>query len=154
MQGADFSRSLKQIFHTYLAIDAQLLFFILVQRKNVVDHSPLRNVLREIFSKVQLRIRSPAGLFGRSKDEAIWRNNILLEITIGAHLGQIIHRLMQPQTFVHYSFESVSDNLHCHISEIWGWKKVCKRILRSEEHTSELQSRRDLVCRLLLEKKK
>src|SRR5690349_22696688 len=29
------------------------------------------------------------------------------------------------------------------------WKKE-----RSEEHTSELQSRRDLVCRLLLEKKK
>src|SRR5690349_23541304 len=27
-------------------------------------------------------------------------------------------------------------------------------IARSEEHTSELQSRRDLVCRLLLEKKK
>ena len=25
---------------------------------------------------------------------------------------------------------------------------------RSEEHTSELQSRRNLVCRLLLEKKK
>src|SRR5699024_8665217 len=28
-----------------------------------------------------------------------------------------------------------------------------KEILRSEEHTSELQSRFDLVCRLLLEKK-
>src|SRR6266403_4203542 len=28
------------------------------------------------------------------------------------------------------------------------------RPIRSEEHTSELQSRRDLVCRLLLEKKK
>src|SRR5690349_22384048 len=28
------------------------------------------------------------------------------------------------------------------------------RSVRSEEHTSELQSRRDLVCRLLLEKKK
>src|SRR5690349_22820956 len=27
-------------------------------------------------------------------------------------------------------------------------------VKRSEEHTSELQSRRDLVCRLLLEKKK
>src|SRR5690349_23671934 len=27
-------------------------------------------------------------------------------------------------------------------------------VYRSEEHTSELQSRRDLVCRLLLEKKK
>src|SRR5690349_22305360 len=30
----------------------------------------------------------------------------------------------------------------------------CAFALRSEEHTSELQSRRDLVCRLLLEKKK
>src|SRR6185312_11451496 len=29
-----------------------------------------------------------------------------------------------------------------------------KGIFRSEEHTSELQSRSDLVCRLLLEKKK
>src|SRR5204863_5794750 len=27
-------------------------------------------------------------------------------------------------------------------------------LMRSEEHTSELQTRRDLVCRLLLEKKK
>src|SRR5215469_2297556 len=31
---------------------------------------------------------------------------------------------------------------------------ICRIVTRSEEHTSELQSRRDLVCRLLLEKKK
>src|SRR5438874_9896120 len=31
---------------------------------------------------------------------------------------------------------------------------VSDGLVRSEEHTSELQSRRDLVCRLLLEKKK
>src|SRR3712207_7586630 len=30
----------------------------------------------------------------------------------------------------------------------------CHRVIRSEEHTSELQSRQYLVCRLLLEKKK
>src|SRR5204863_9368617 len=30
---------------------------------------------------------------------------------------------------------------------------ICTRAPRSEEHTSELQSRRELVCRLLLEKK-
>src|SRR5690625_6793944 len=30
----------------------------------------------------------------------------------------------------------------------------CRSIFRSEEHTSELQSRGHLVCRLLLEKKK
>src|SRR6267378_5142016 len=33
-------------------------------------------------------------------------------------------------------------------------KPACRRPSRSEEHTSELQSRRELVCRLLLEKKK
>src|SRR5690349_23143761 len=33
-------------------------------------------------------------------------------------------------------------------------EKLYAAALRSEEHTSELQSRRDLVCRLLLEKKK
>src|SRR2546421_3598475 len=34
-------------------------------------------------------------------------------------------------------------------ASVIGW-----RAQRSEEHTSELQSRSDLVCRLLLEKKK
>src|SRR5438034_8535983 len=33
-------------------------------------------------------------------------------------------------------------------------KKALTRTNRSEEHTSELQSHSDLVCRLLLEKKK
>src|SRR5690349_22835148 len=37
---------------------------------------------------------------------------------------------------------------------IWWWAWGWTRDSRSEEHTSELQSRRDLVCRLLLEKKK
>src|SRR5690349_22897228 len=43
------------------------------------------------------------------------------------------------------------------ITEIYGPESSGKTTLalhiRSEEHTSELQSRRDLVCRLLLEKK-
>src|SRR5690625_6984725 len=37
--------------------------------------------------------------------------------------------------------------MHCMICSLM-------RILRSEEHTSELQSRGHIVCRLLLEKKK
>src|SRR5690349_24113600 len=48
---------------------------------------------------------------------------------------------------------------HRHRADV---ERVARRVLerrdaalaRSEEHTSELQSRRDLVCRLLLEKKK
>src|SRR3712207_9289997 len=45
---------------------------------------------------------------------------------------------------------------------LWDWRNdrllsvdiLAGRVLRSEEHTSELQSRQYLVCRLLLEKKK
>src|SRR3989442_6810144 len=36
----------------------------------------------------------------------------------------------------------------------WTWSRAGWRSTRSEEHTSELQSRPHLVCRLLLEKKK
>src|SRR5438874_12189850 len=36
----------------------------------------------------------------------------------------------------------------------WDDDLAASVFARSEEHTSELQSRRDLVCRLLLEKKK
>src|SRR2546429_6449562 len=35
-----------------------------------------------------------------------------------------------------------------------GGQRVMRQVGRSEEHTSELQSRLHLVCRLLLEKKK
>src|SRR5437868_11576551 len=41
--------------------------------------------------------------------------------------------------------------LRCFSARPWMW---IPRRSRSEEHTSELQSRFDLVCRLLLEKKK
>src|SRR5438034_4436136 len=37
---------------------------------------------------------------------------------------------------------------------VWEVLDVYKEAKRSEEHTSELQSHSDLVCRLLLEKKK
>src|SRR2546421_5957095 len=39
---------------------------------------------------------------------------------------------------------------HC----VFPWTHDERVSMRSEEHTSELQSRSDLVCRLLLEKKK
>src|SRR5437868_10747112 len=45
-----------------------------------------------------------------------------------------------------------SPSLNSRVTERRGGAAL--RIERSEEHTSELQSRFDLVCRLLLEKKK
>src|SRR3712207_8766123 len=41
-----------------------------------------------------------------------------------------------------------------YLSELAPWFSVRMTKVRSEEHTSELQSRQYLVCRLLLEKKK
>src|SRR5688572_31257298 len=45
--------------------------------------------------------------------------------------------------------EKVSSGARAHLSVLLG-----VFVLRSEEHTSELQSQSNLVCRLLLEKKK
>src|SRR5690349_25176134 len=43
---------------------------------------------------------------------------------------------------------------NCSAFDVVRFHTTSKAEQRSEEHTSELQSRRDLVCRLLLEKKK
>src|SRR6266403_4005752 len=52
--------------------------------------------------------------------------------------------------------ESKRVHVECKASPERFWLRVTDEGpgFRSEEHTSELQSRRDLVCRLLLEKKK
>src|SRR5690349_22898163 len=49
---------------------------------------------------------------------------------------------------------SLGDALRPFRAVVIAWAVLLGLGLRSEEHTSELQSRRDLVCRLLLEKKK
>src|SRR2546422_1295681 len=48
------------------------------------------------------------------------------------------------------------EEMHDRDRTMWGESpaEVAKNLIRSEEHTSELQSRLHLVCRLLLEKKK
>src|SRR2546430_6164539 len=43
---------------------------------------------------------------------------------------------------------------HLAQAEMSSHFKECNTTIRSEEHTSELQSQSNLVCRLLLEKKK
>src|SRR5699024_2111177 len=47
-------------------------------------------------------------------------------------------------------------HIYCVVFFLWlsSPDRLRKNLSRSEEHTSELQSRFDLVCRLLLEKKK
>src|SRR5690625_5493959 len=47
------------------------------------------------------------------------------------------------------NFNVICSNLNCTVDDDPEW---LKKSFRSEEHTSELQSRGHLVCRLLLEK--
>src|SRR6266511_5973890 len=51
-------------------------------------------------------------------------------------------------------FRSLLHPLYALVAEVLGHAREVDGALRSEEHTSELQSRENLVCRLLLEKKK
>src|SRR2546429_2649430 len=70
----------------------------------------------------------------------------------------------------HFLAQSASPRLSAHLSSEYARSRLCRAACnsrapsrsrtasrpgrRSEEHTSELQSRLHLVCRLLLEKKK
>src|SRR5438132_1969371 len=60
-----------------------------------------------------------------------------------------VHR--QPAKSPSWALESFASSLMFPLTTKFSWSI---RIRRSEEHTSELQSHSDLVCRLLLEKKK
>src|SRR5436309_5588812 len=53
-----------------------------------------------------------------------------------------------------YSGEETSGTCRQFTCKYHGWRTAGRCRSRSEEHTSELQSRENLVCRLLLEKKK
>src|SRR5947207_7700752 len=58
-----------------------------------------------------------------------------------------LFRSLMPQ---HHHAQRIAHKNHVHA----GFVKQARGRIRSEEHTSELQSHSDLVCRLLLEKKK
>src|SRR3712207_8628681 len=74
--------------------------------------------------------------------EVIYRN-----ARLPVHCQAIEQRRVRP---VYHPAHSPDAAFHCHVLQ-----PVCRvESMRSEEHTSELQSRQYLVCRLLLEKKK
>src|SRR5690606_40140177 len=72
----------------------------------------------------------------RSSDLLVHKNAQALQIHAGGHIGTQVLKIRPP--------------LEQSSNRPVGFPKD----LRSEEHTSELQSRENLVCRLLLEKKK
>src|SRR3712207_8930335 len=70
-----------------------------------------------------------------------------VEALVGPAVGALApHERARPVRLVHVGAEQVHD--------LGGQPAPVPVVDRSEEHTSELQSRQYLVCRLLLEKKK
>src|SRR5699024_11347205 len=82
-------------------------------------------------------------------------------------IGEIIRELCERKNVEIHEANACKDHIHMlvsippklSVSQYMGYLKGKSSLMifdrhRSEEHTSELQSRFDLVCRLLLEKKK
>src|SRR2546427_2322389 len=71
------------------------------------------------------------------------RSTLFPYTTLFRSAAQLLQRAGRPETFVveGYAQLPIED-------------RSVNKYLRSEEHTSELQSQSNLVCRLLLEKKK
>src|SRR2546430_7463450 len=73
------------------------------------------------------------------------------EDDVGAAMGEL------PAEVAAYAASADDRNSHVNPSEASvapSARRLYRQRLRSEEHTSELQSQSNLVCRLLLEKKK
>src|SRR5438034_5575921 len=63
--------------------------------------------------------------------------------------GYVAQRILSTKNERHALLAALWFNIAHYALRPWPWI-----VVRSEEHTSELQSHSDLVCRLLLEKKK
>src|SRR5690606_42127776 len=85
----------------------------------------------------------------RSSDLTDGRNELLFQLLVGTQLGDVTGQRYitdhTPPLVLHFRDGQHEGNLVSGHIVFEG---------RSEEHTSELQSRENLVCRLLLEKKK
>src|SRR5206468_13125725 len=104
-----------------------LLFFSLIRRPPVASLFPYTTLFRSLADRLRREFR---------------RRDV--EEHVGAR-GLQLHDLRVDRRVAHLVGSLGDDH---------AFRLIADRAARSEEHTSELQSRSDLVCRLLLEKKK
>src|SRR3712207_8038178 len=87
----------------------------------------------------------------------LFRSQAMHEYALLKRSSGTLHRFEQ-EDWAYYRFK-VNQRRCCNRSWLRPWTKLAQLLdwllldHRSEEHTSELQSRQYLVCRLLLEKK-
>src|SRR5574341_1125900 len=135
----------------YLDLPILLRTRLLIQANSGGGKSyALRRILEQAFGKVQCIVIDPAGEFSTLREKYDF-------ILIGEHCeaqvdirsaGLLATRLLElraPAIIDLYSLKPAERHI---------WVQRYFEATRSEEHTSELQSPTNLVCRLLLEKKK
>src|SRR6267378_6250822 len=115
-----------------------------------VENSPhaLGQRFVQLFGESPRIYRAPGrvNLIGEHTD---YNDGFVIPAAIGLYTRASVALRHDRKLVIHsenYSEQVVFDLDHLPATRSGHW--------RSEEHTSELQSRRDLVCRLLLEKKK
>src|SRR5690606_41855355 len=92
-----------------------------------------------------LSLHDALPIYNRPLSAGLWRQTILAFLVGAARGGAPLVLLLRIVNLLH---------LLGRVLVAEAAIAALSRIRRSEEHTSELQSRENLVCRLLLEKKK
>src|SRR5260221_1666066 len=83
------------------------------------------------------------------------RSTLFPYTTLFRSSGSVALRYVAGEISEHFAYEANPNGAVENIAGVTGHDgRVLGLMPRSEEHTSELQSHSDLVCRLLLEKKK
>src|SRR5690625_6715549 len=86
--------------------------------------------------------------------ELLWQNSLSYEMVVRILMMMVKNNILRVTCLTKSCLTNQYLNSYAKNQSYQTTLKKLKRIFRSEEHTSELQSRGHLVCRLLLEKKK
>src|SRR5579859_7274146 len=129
---------------------ARFTFYTEVVNRRVTTNGPLTIIVRE--GTTTLYLNALPGDFG-SPDS--FRSGMPIQTSV-IHQQVIVDAV--EKTFTVVNSNTISSTEHFWLDgteyELGDVGQIFKTRLRSEEHTSELQSQSNLVCRLLLEKKK
>src|SRR5690625_1596724 len=134
--------------HRVTTLVGQRLFGIILGYEDLNDHDSLRHdpIMALLAGKMEARRQDCAPVAGKST-----LNRLELSRTAPSRYHKIIH---DPEAIESLFVEFFLEAWRQPPSQIILDLDATDIPLRSEEHTSELQSRGHLVCRLLLEKKK
>src|SRR5690606_4146199 len=133
------------------------LYELLSQSDFVTLHVPARDDTEGLIGAEELAAMKPtAYLLNTSRGSVVDEVALLRALDEGTIAGAALDVFLQEPASENplAQHEKVIATPHIGASTEDAQSKAAVEVARSEEHTSELQSRENLVCRLLLEKKK